>query len=214
MCKKFFKILIASFAIVFCSCTKDDDYSDISYGTMTDQEGNVYKTITIGTQTWMAENLRTTTYNDGTVIPNVTDNDEWADLSTPAYCWYDNDSATYAQTYGALYNWYTVATDSLCPTGWHVPTDAEWTILTDTLGGLTIAGGLLKETGTTHWTAPTPVQPTKPALLPCQVAVATRVVASSTAQTWATKGVGGVVLSHSTIVIMPTSVSYGITMPM
>ncbi|HLO59887.1 MAG TPA: fibrobacter succinogenes major paralogous domain-containing protein [Bacteroidales bacterium] len=122
---------------------------------MTDQDGNVYKTVTIGTQTWMAENLRTTKYNDGTVIPNVTANNEWAALTTGAYCNYKN--TTYIDTiatYGRLYNWYAVNTGKLAPNGWHVPTDAEWRTLTTFLGGDIVSGGKLKETGTTHWLSP------------------------------------------------------------
>ncbi len=119
-----------------------------------DVDGNIYSTVRIGSQIWMAENLKTTKYNDGRDIPNVTDATAWAGLSTPGYCWYDNDSTTYAETYGALYNWHTVETNSLCPTGWHVPDTTEWITLTDYLGGTSIAGGLLKETGTTHWTSP------------------------------------------------------------
>ncbi len=94
-----------------------------------DFDGNIYNTVTIGTQIWMAENLKTTKYNDGTNIPLETDNSAWINLSTGAYCWYNNDEATYKDTYGALYNWLTVNTGNLCPTGWHVPTDAEWTTL-------------------------------------------------------------------------------------
>ena len=119
-----------------------------------DYDGNIYGVVTIGTQIWMAENLKTTKYNDGTAIPLVTDNTEWLNLTTGAYCWYNNNEATYKNTYGALYIWYTVNTGNLCPTGWHVPTDTEWTTLTDYLGGTSIAGGKLKETGTTHWTTP------------------------------------------------------------
>lgn len=96
---------------------------------VTDIEGNVYRTVTIGTQEWMAENLKTTKYNDGASIPLVTDDTEWINLTTPGYCWYANDETTYKNTYGALYNWYAVNTDKLCPAGWHVPTDAEWTEL-------------------------------------------------------------------------------------
>lgn len=102
--------------------------------TVTDIEGNTYKTVVIGTQTWMAENLKTTKYNDGTAIPNVTDNTAWSQLSTPAYCWYNNDAATYKDLYGALYNWHTVETSKLCPTGWHVPSDDEWKTLEMHLG--------------------------------------------------------------------------------
>jgi len=99
-----------------------------SSGTVTDINGNVYHTVTIGTQTWMAENLKTTNYNDGTSIPNVTYGTAWSILTTPGYCFYNNDAAK-KTTYGALYNWYTVNTGKLAPTGWHVPTDAEWTTL-------------------------------------------------------------------------------------
>lgn len=124
---------------------------DVTYGSLTDIDGNIYKAIKIGSQTWIAENLKTTKYNDGTDIPDVTDLTYWFRRTTPAYCWYLNDAATYKNTYGALYNWYTVNTGKLCPTGWHVPSDAEWTTLTTYLGGDSIAGGKLKETGTTHW---------------------------------------------------------------
>lgn len=117
-------------------------------GTLTDIDGNVYRTLTIGNQTWMAENLKTSKYNDGTFIPLVTRDTEWNRLATPAYCWYRNDQTKYGNIYGALYNWYAINTGNLCPTGWHVPTDAEWTILTDYLGGSGGAGGRLKAIGT------------------------------------------------------------------
>jgi len=123
-------------------------------GTVTDIDGNVYNTVTIGTQVWMVENLKVTHYNNGTAIPLVTDGTAWTSLTTPGYCWYNNNYVTYGSVYGALYNWYTVNTGNLCPAGWHVPTDAQWTILTDYLGGLSVAGGKLKETGTTHWAIP------------------------------------------------------------
>jgi len=119
-----------------------------------DQDNNVYSTVTINTQTWMASNLKTTKYNDGTAITNVTDNTAWSKSSTgAAYCWYNNDINN-KPIYGALYNWYAVNTAKLCPVGWHVPTDSEWTTLTDYLEGLSVAGGKLKETGYTHWTTP------------------------------------------------------------
>lgn len=121
---------------------------------VTDIEGNTYRVIRIGSQLWMVEDLKTTTYNDGTPIPNVTDNGEWNNLTTGAYCWYDNDEASYKDTYGALYNWYAVETDKLCPTGWHVPSDAEWNTLVTFLGGASLAGGKLKEAGTQHWASP------------------------------------------------------------
>ncbi|MCU4176449.1 FISUMP domain-containing protein [Carboxylicivirga sp. N1Y90] len=116
-------------------------------GTVTDASGNTYKTVKIGTQWWMAENLAVTN------VPLVTNNDQWAVLTTPAYCWYDND-ASYKKPYGALYNWYAVESGKLCPSGWHVPSDADWTILIGYLGGATVAGGKLKETGTAHWRSP------------------------------------------------------------
>jgi uncharacterized protein (TIGR02145 family) len=123
-------------------------------GTMTDIQGNVYKTVQIGSQVWMAENLRTARYKDDTAIPQVTDNTAWDNLTTPGYCWYNNEKATYGNIYGALYNWYAVNTWKLCPTGWHVPSDAEWTTLTTFLGGVIVAGGKMKEAGTTHWQSP------------------------------------------------------------
>ena len=122
--------------------------------TVKDIDGNGYKTVTIGKQVWMAENLKTTKYNDGKTIPLVTDEKSWEVLTTPAYCWYNNDATANKNKYGALYNWYTVNTKKLCPNGWHVPTDAEWTILTTYLGGESVAGGKLKETGTSHWESP------------------------------------------------------------
>jgi len=117
-------------------------------------DGQKYKIVKIGNQWWMAENLIATKYNDGTHIPLVTDVTAWSKLITPGYCWYANDSIAYSNPYGALYNWYAVNTGKLCPTGWHVPTDAEWTVLSDYLGGTNIAGSKLKEIGTTHWLSP------------------------------------------------------------
>lgn len=97
-----------------------------TYGSVTDIEGNVYKTIIIDNQEYMAENLKTTKYNEGTNIPLVTETMEWTYRTTPGYCWYDNNEISYKDTYGALYNWYTVNTGKLCPSGWHVPTNEEW----------------------------------------------------------------------------------------
>jgi uncharacterized protein (TIGR02145 family) len=126
----------------------------IETGTVTDIEDNIYKTVKIGNQWWMAENLRTGTYNDGIPVPKITDILRRGGLYIGAYCWYDNDSATYEKPYGKLYNWYAVNTGKLCPDGWHVPDDEEWRILTDCLGGEPFAGYKLKETGTTHWRDP------------------------------------------------------------
>jgi uncharacterized protein (TIGR02145 family) len=125
-----------------------------TYSTMTDQQGNVYKTIVIGTQEWMAENLKTTIYRNGDAITNVTDNTQWSGLTTGAWCSYNNDSQ-YDCPYGKLYNWYAVADPrNVCPIGWHVPTDDEWTTLTSFLGGEPVAGGKLKSTGLQYWFSP------------------------------------------------------------
>jgi uncharacterized protein (TIGR02145 family) len=97
-----------------------------------DEDGNVYTSVIIGTQEWISENLRTTKYSDGTTIPNITDDTDWSNLSTGAWSYHDND-IQYDSTYGKLYNWYAVKTGKLCPTDWHVPTDSEWTVLTDYL---------------------------------------------------------------------------------
>jgi uncharacterized protein (TIGR02145 family) len=134
--------------------------------TVTDIDGNVYNTVTIGTQTWMDENLKTTRYNDGTIIPLVGDSmilirgrggsrliSLWEYLTTSAYCWYDNNK-DYKDMYGALYNAYAVNTKKLCPTGWHVPTADEWGALITYLGGASVAGGKLKEIDTIYWNAP------------------------------------------------------------
>jgi uncharacterized protein (TIGR02145 family) len=123
-------------------------------GTITDIDGNVYQTIGIGSQYWTTENLKTTLFNDGTSIPKVADNSTWQFLVAPGYCWYNNDESANKEIYGALYNWYVVVSSKLPPSGWHVSTDAEWTILETYLGGLTGAGGKLKETGTDHWMTP------------------------------------------------------------
>lgn len=126
---------------------------DKNYGTMSDIDGNIYKTIVIGDQTWMAENLRVTHYRNGIKIPNITDNEEWAALTIGAFCNYNNtkDLDTIA-TYGRLYNWYAVAdAQQLAPKGWRVPNIADWLELIEYLGGDTIASKHLKEVGTYHW---------------------------------------------------------------
>jgi uncharacterized protein (TIGR02145 family) len=125
-------------------------------GFITDLDGNVYKTITMGTQTWMAENLRTTTLSDHSTLPVVEINADWAALASPAYCWYENvaSNSEVAARCGALYNWHTVSSGNLCPDGWHVPTQEEYRILVDYVGGTDIAGGKLKENGTKNWNRP------------------------------------------------------------
>jgi uncharacterized protein (TIGR02145 family) len=136
---------------------------DPETGTVTDIDGNVYRTITIGAQEWMVENLKVIHYRNGDAIPNVTDNMVWGGLSTGAYCEYENNIGN-VSTYGRLYNWYSVADNrKIAPTGWHVPTDDEWKQLEIYLG-MTVAdqtgwrgideGGKLKEMGTIHWSSP------------------------------------------------------------
>ncbi len=121
-------------------------------GTVTDYDGNIYQTINIGGQIWMMENLRTTHYQDGTVIPAVPDSVEWFGLTSGGRCSYQNNES-FVATYGRLYNWY-AATDAhnIAPAGYHVPSLTEWTTLVNYLGGCSVAGGKLKETGTGHWT--------------------------------------------------------------
>jgi len=113
----------------------------------------VYQTVKIGNQWWMTENLKVTHYRNGDAIPNVTDAREWSNLTTGAYCSYDNDANNVA-TYGSLYNWYSVNDSrNIAPEGWHVPSDAEWQTLVDYLG-FAFSGGKMKEAGTTHWRSP------------------------------------------------------------
>ena len=141
-------LLIVLALILTDSCKKEED------NTVTDIDGNVYNTVTIGSQTWMKENLKVIHYRNGDPISKVTNDSAWKSLSTGAYCDYDNKTAN-SITYGKLYNWFTVVNSrKLCPTGWHVPSDGEWTTLTTFLGGENIAGGKLKESGTTHWLDP------------------------------------------------------------
>jgi uncharacterized protein (TIGR02145 family) len=114
----------------------------------TDLDGNTYQTVQIGTQCWLVENLRVEHYRDGSAIPTNLNNLAWSNAETGAFAVYDN-SATIKSTFGLLYNWYAVADPrGLCPAGWHVPTDAEWTQLTEQLGGAFEAGGKMKSTGT------------------------------------------------------------------
>lgn len=148
MQQKNYKLLAAT---LFCICL-----TQCQTKSMKDIEGNNYKTVNIGTQVWMAENLKSTKLNDGTEIQMVTDNETWTKLTTPAYSWYFNDPKENKKTYGALYNWYAVNSGKLCPAGWHVPSEEEWNALSITIyqDGLTNAGGNLKEKGTEHWKIP------------------------------------------------------------
>ncbi len=165
-----FLLVLISLAII-SSCSKDDnnDNTPIAFGTVTDIDGNVYNTITIeiadGTlksanttqkvsQTWMVENLKTTKYRNGDPIPNITQGENWSSITTGACCHYDNDP-NISRTYGLLYNWYAVKDSrNIAPDGWHVASESDWRTLIDFLGGLSVAGGKLKETGTSHWIKP------------------------------------------------------------
>ncbi len=130
--KQFIQLLLIAgllFAVATACDKSDDPGGDApSAGTVKDADGNKYNTVKIGTQVWMVENLKTTKYNDGTPIPNVTDDTQWTKLTTGAYCNYDNLESN-AEIYGRLYNWHAVNTGKLAPAGWHVPTDDDWTIL-------------------------------------------------------------------------------------
>ncbi len=122
--------------------------------TVTDIDGNLYHTVTIGNQTWMAENLKTTRYRNGDAITNITDNYQWINANAGAYCWYDNDILN-GVIYGALYNYFAV-NDSrkIAPAGWHIPSKEEWLTLINFLGGESVAGGKMKTTGTNYWLSP------------------------------------------------------------
>ena len=142
---RFCQLLLASLLFLNYSCKKDSDNG------LTDADGNVYHPVTIGSQQWLVENLRTTHYNNGEAIPVVTDNSKWSNLATGAYCTYPAE-VTNGKDYGNLYNWY-AATDSrkIAPKGWHVATDADWQTLLNFIGAQN-TGGKLKDT--THWNSP------------------------------------------------------------
>ncbi len=153
------KCIFAISAILSISCQKvSEDYIDhpivfnnsIDYGSLVYGGSNKYKTVNIGTQVWMAENLKTIKFNDSTDIPLVTNSPEWFNLKTPGYCWYINLESNYRDSFGALYNWYTVNTGKLCPPGWHVPTKEDWEVLINYLGKDS-AGIKIRETGNFHW---------------------------------------------------------------
>jgi uncharacterized protein (TIGR02145 family) len=143
-------------SVIQHSCGADSIHNpSFTYGTMTDQDGNTYKTIVIGTQEWMAENLKVSHYRNGDLIPVVLNNSTWISLNTGATCWYYNDSASYNCPYGKLYNWFaTVDARDLCPTGWHMPDDTTWSTLTTFLGGEPVAGGKMKSSGLQFWNSP------------------------------------------------------------
>ena len=122
-------------------------------GTVSDIEGNVYKTVTIGAKTWFAENLRTMRYNNGEKI--ATTEEEIYAKDQPRYQWPSNGSQDEVKLYGRLYTWHVVVDSrDICPCGWHVPTNDEWLELIETQGGAEIAGGKLKQTGVGYWERP------------------------------------------------------------
>ncbi len=130
-------------------------YNGTSWTKINGGIASAYNNIPICSQVWMTKNLDVANYRNGDPIPKVTNQIEWNTLTTGAYCYLDNDSATYAATYGKLYNWYAVNDPrGLAPIGWHVPSDAEWTTLSTCLGGVALAGGAMKEAGTSHWLPP------------------------------------------------------------
>lgn len=140
---RLFSVILIS--VLFAACEKENK------GLPMDGDGNIYDTVVIGTQVWLTENLKTTKYNNGDPIPLVTDNTAWEGFSRGAYCWYDNDIKN-KEVYGALYNSYAAKLSNfICPVGWRVPKEEDWSILIEYLGGAFYAGGKLKETGTDHW---------------------------------------------------------------
>lgn len=144
----------ADFSTVFMDVPTQSKTITFSFVPCTDYNNNHYTVVQICSQLWMAENLKATTYSNGEDIPEVTGAAQWDNLSTGAYCYFDNNPA-YALTYGNLYNWFaSVDNRNICPSGWHVPTDNEWISLTSCLGGEAVAGGKMKEPGTVHWFSP------------------------------------------------------------
>jgi uncharacterized protein (TIGR02145 family) len=148
-----YAVMIPLIIMTIQGCSKkESDYIFFypTYETLKDVDGNVYHMVYIKGQTWMVENLKTTRFHNGDTIPGVMDDKAWSNLSTAAWCDYENDSGK-SKTYGRIYNWAAVSHGNLCPYPWHVPYDFEWQQLIDTLGGAGVAGGLLKETGSVHW---------------------------------------------------------------
>lgn len=141
-------MLVSLAALLSAGMTTEESQS------LTDYDGNIYRTVRIGHQIWMAENLKVTHYRDGTPIPNVPDNDIWPHLRTGALCWLENDPSSFKDIYGALYNYFAVVDPrKLCPYGWHIPTIDEWLILENELGGKDVAGGKMKDIASSLWEA-------------------------------------------------------------
>ena len=141
-------------SVEFITLANPNLNSNLTYGSVSDIDGNKYATIAIGAQTWMAENLKVSRYKNGEAISNVTDASSWAALTTGAFVYFNNEMI-YNAVCGKLYNWYAVIdARGLCPAGWHVPSDEDWTTLTNYLGGESVAGGKMKSTGISLWRAP------------------------------------------------------------
>jgi len=138
------------FFVLLSGCEKGEEPPD----PVTDIDGNVYETVRIANQVWMAENLRTTRLKDGTEINLITRNQEWNASVGEALCWYNNDSSLFKVPYGALYNGYVANNENICPAGWHIPDNDEWNELIAFLGDTEIAGGKLKVEGLTQWHSP------------------------------------------------------------
>ena len=137
-------------SICFQGCDLNStDPSDVEQ--ITDIDGNVYSSVIIGEQEWMVENLKVTHFRNGDEIPNIINDTTWANMTSDAYCNYDNDE-TNSDIYGRLYNWYAISDDRLiAPEGWHIPSKEEWEILIEYLGGTSVAGGKMMEAGFEHW---------------------------------------------------------------
>jgi uncharacterized protein (TIGR02145 family) len=145
--------LMGVLLILASSCKKKNDNTTPPI-TMTDYDGNVYQTVTIGSQVWIAENLKVTHYRNGDPIPHLTALPDWSDTYFGAYCEYGNILGN-GTVYGKLYNFLTVSDPrNIAPAGWHIPTNDEWKVMTDKLGGEAIAGSKMKEKGTAHWSFP------------------------------------------------------------
>jgi len=148
MLYKYFYISLLFTFLFYLSCSDAPTSSEKTSGTITDIDGNVYQTIKIGDQWWMRENLKVVHYQNGEAIANVTEDSIWNNLTASAYCNYNNSIDT-AAIYGRLYNWFAVVDSrEIAPVGWHVPSEEEWRTLVDYLGGVSVAGGKMKTTGT------------------------------------------------------------------
>lgn len=156
MKKQIYLLSIAFLMLLSCSSGDNSNSQDNnnSSTTVSDIDGNVYSSVLICNQTWMKSNLNVSKYRNGDVIPQVTDATQWATLKTGAWCYYANTSSN-GTTYGKLYNWYAIKdARGLAPTGYHIPSEAEWNSLANCLGGNNVAGGKLKENGVDHWVSP------------------------------------------------------------